>query len=46
MDDELGWQGVETNHHPAVTTNYLQAINHPSWTPDGQWIVFEEELRG
>jgi len=31
---------------PAVTTNYLQAINHPSWTPDGQWIVFEEELRG
>ena len=32
---------------PAVVTDqYLQAINHPSWTPDGQWIVLEEELRG
>jgi len=24
----------------------LRAINVCSWTPDGQWIVFEEELRG
>ena len=31
---------------PICTTNYLQAINHPSWTPDGEWLVFEEELRG
>jgi Tol biopolymer transport system component len=26
--------------------NRLRAINKCSWTPDGQWIVFEEELRG
>jgi Tol biopolymer transport system component len=31
---------------PEQTEKHLQAINHPSWTPDGQWIVFEEELRG
>jgi len=31
---------------PVATTNYLPAINRPSWTPDGQWIVFEEEQRG
>jgi len=24
----------------------LQAIDRPSWTPDGQWIVFGESLRG
>ena len=31
---------------PDCNTNYLQAINHVSWTPDGQWLFFEEELRG
>ncbi len=31
---------------PENTEKYLQAINHPSWTPDAQYIVFEEELRG
>jgi len=31
---------------PEQNEKHLQAINHPSWTPDGQWIVFEEELRG
>ena len=24
----------------------LQAVDQPSWTPDGQWIVFGESLRG
>jgi hypothetical protein len=31
---------------PERNEKYLQAINKPSWSPDGQWIVFEEELRG
>lgn len=31
---------------PENNDKYLQAVNHPSWHPDGQWIVFEEELRG
>jgi len=26
--------------------NQLRAVNRCSWTPDGQWIVFSEELRG
>ena len=40
--------GSELKHiiMPEVNTNYLQAINHPSWTPDGHWIIFEDELRG
>ena len=31
---------------PSRSDKYLQTIHHPSWTPDGQWIVFEEEMRG
>jgi Tol biopolymer transport system component len=26
--------------------SHLQAIDSPSWTPDGKWIVFAEFLRG
>src|SRR5439155_5674471 len=31
---------------PLLTYGHLQAVNSPSWTPDGQWIVLEESLRG
>jgi len=32
--------------NPEQTPQHLQAINHPSWTPAGEWIIFEEEFRG
>jgi Tol biopolymer transport system component len=31
---------------PERKHGHVQAIDHPSWTPDGQWIVFEERTRG
>ena len=31
---------------PSLIDNYLQAINAPSWSTDGHWIVFGESLRG
>jgi dipeptidyl aminopeptidase/acylaminoacyl peptidase len=31
---------------PTLIDGRLQAIDSPSWTPDGQWIVFGESLRG
>jgi hypothetical protein len=31
---------------PAQVGDRYQGINHPSWTPDGKLIVYEEELRG
>jgi len=31
---------------PTLIEGHLQAIDSPSWTPDGQWIVFAESLRG
>jgi hypothetical protein len=32
--------------NPREIEGYLQAVDRPSWTPDGQWIVFGESLRG
>ena len=31
---------------PYLIEGHRQSINFPSWTPDGQWIVFSEGLRG
>jgi len=31
---------------PGTDQKALQAINRPSWTADGKWIVFEEGMRG
>ena len=30
---------------PGVKPSHIRAVNHPSWTPDGQWIVFEEPVQ-
>ena len=32
--------------NPTMIDEHLQAINRPCWTPDGQWIIFGESLRG
>jgi len=31
---------------PYLIEGHRQSINFPSWTPDGQWIVFSESFRG
>jgi hypothetical protein len=31
---------------PAHTTNGLQSVGSATWTPDGQWIVYGESIRG
>ena len=31
---------------PKLIEGHTQSIDSPSWTPDGQWIVFGEALRG
>jgi hypothetical protein len=40
--------GSELKHiiNPSLIEGHLQAVNRPCWTPDGQWIVFGESLRG
>ena len=41
--DGSGFKRIIT---PTRNSNYLQAINHASWTLAGDGIYFEEELRG
>ncbi len=43
---DLDGRGLKRVITPDRNAKYLQAINHPSWTPDGEWIFYEEELRG
>lgn len=31
---------------PSMVNGYLRTASSPSWTPDGQWIVYCESLRG
>lgn len=40
--------GTDLRHliTPILHEKNLQSINHPSWTPDGQCIVFSEAWRG
>ena len=41
----LDGSGLKRIIQPGAMPSHIRAVNHPSWTPDGQWIVFEEPVQ-
>jgi Tol biopolymer transport system component len=43
---KLDGSALQRTITPTMIEGHLQAIDRPSWTPDGQWIVFTNGSRG
>lgn len=42
----LDGANLERIYSPNNLTSDVHRVNHPSWTPDGRWIVFDQRLKG